>query len=822
MSDLQGPRWGLSQEEAARRLREGGPNTLTREQPRPAWAFLGRQFRSGMVWLLLGACVIAGLLGELADAVAIATIVVLNALVGFLQEYRADRAVLALRALTAPNARVLRDGTSAMIPASEVVPGDALVLEAGDVVAADARLLDAHALLTLEAALTGESTPVDKKVGALPEGTPLAERRDRVFMGTSVAAGTAVAEVTGTGMATELGRIAHLVQSAEESETPLQQRLEGVTRMLLVVCVAVAVLVAGLGLLRGQGWLELLLAAVALAVAAVPEGLPTVVTLALAVGVQRMARVHVLVRQMQAVETLGAATVICTDKTGTLTAGIMEVRDVWPPAAERRVLEVAAGCCDAELPTQGKAGAGDPTELALLLAARAQGFERADLERERPRRAEQPFDSDRRRMSILRADGVLYVKGALEALLPLCRDVPLGVKEANAALAGRALRVLAVAEGRGADEKDLTLLGLVGLADPPRPEAVEAVRAAREAGVRTVMITGDHPATAIAIAKELGLLRDGEAPEGTVHARVTAEDKLRIVRGWKERGEIVAMTGDGVNDAPALREAHIGIAMGRTGAEVTREASDLILTDDNFASIVAAVREGRGIYENIRKTLVYLLAGNGGELVLMLGASLLGLPLPLLPLHLLWVNLVTDGLPALALVMDPVATDVMQRPPRRPDQPMLGKGEWGAVLATSLVDACVTLGTFLWALRHLSLVEARTLAFTVLVLCQLLRAFSARSERLLFWEVGPFNNRPLLAVVTLTVALQLGIQQVPVLAAFFSLAPLGRDHLALAFALGLIPVSVLELRKLAVRAYARAQARRREAGRRAEGHLGAR
>ncbi|NRD62682.1 cation-transporting P-type ATPase, partial [Corallococcus exiguus] len=357
------------------------------------------------------------------------------------------------------------------------------------------------------------------------------------------------------------------------------------------------------------------------------------------------------------------------------------------------------------------------------------------------------------------------------------------------------------------EEQGLTLLGLVGLADPPRPEAVEAVRAARDAGVRTVMITGDHPATALAIAKELGLVREGESPEGIVHARATAEQKLHIVRGWKARGEVVAMTGDGVNDAPALREAHIGIAMGRTGAEVTREASDLILTDDNFASIVAAVREGRGIYENIRKTLVYLLAGNAGELVLMLCASLLGLPLPLLPLHLLWVNLVTDGLPALALVMDPVSPDVMRHPPRRPEAPMLGRPEWGAVLATGLLDAAVTLGTFLWSLQRLPVEEARTLTFTVLVCCQVLRAFAARSVDLLHWEVGAFDNRPLLAVAALTLALQAALPEVPALAAFFSLVPLDAAHLALALGLGFIPVSVLELRKLLLRGMARARAR---------------
>lgn len=782
---------GLTPSEAARRLAEHGPNELKREAATPWWRILARQFASPMIALLAVASVLSGVLGEVAEAIAIATIVVLNGLVGFFQEYRAERAVLALRAMTAPRARVLRDGHPALIPAAEVVPGDVLVLEAGDVVAADARLGEANALTTIEAALTGESQPVEKHPEPVAADAKIADRTDCVFAGTAVASGVGQAEVLATGMNTELGKIAHLLATATDEATPLQKRLEKVSRTLLWLCLAIVAIVAVLGFARGMPWLEVLLGSVSLAVAAVPEGLPAVVTVALAVGVRRMAARNVLVRRLPAVETLGSATVVCTDKTGTLTTGEMRVRELWGPD-RARLLYVAAACNDADL----TGSAGDPTEVALLLAAREEHIERPDIERDNPRTAVNPFDSERKRMSIARADGILYVKGAVDLLLPLCTAGTEGATEANEEMAARGLRVLGIAEGKGATEDGLTLLGLVGIADPPRPEAIDAVAKARTAGVTTVMITGDHPVTALAIARELGILKDGEDPAERVHARVTPAEKLDIVRGWKEKGAIVAMTGDGVNDAPALREAHIGIAMGRAGTEVTREAADMVLADDNFASIIAAIHEGRAIFENIRKTLVYLLAGNTGELLLMLGASVAGLPLPLLPLHLLWINLVTDGLPALALVMDPASPDLLQRKPRRPEELMLGRPEWTQVIFAGVLQAATSLSVFVYVLKTEDLATARNLAFSTLVFGELFRAFAARSVDKVFWEVGAFTNLRLLGVVALSAALQIAIHHVPAAQALFGLAPLTLRDCAISIGLGLIPVTILEASKL--------------------------
>jgi Ca2+-transporting ATPase len=795
-----GPRpTGLSTAEAGARLQQVGPNEIRRVAPTPWWRQFAAQFSSALVWLLLGACVVSVLLGEVADAIAIASIVLANAIVGYLQESRAEQALLALRALTAPRARAVRDGRSVMLPAAQVVPGDVLLLEAGDVIAADARLLEAHELRTSEAALTGESMPVTKTSEPVAPEALLAERRNEVFLGTAVATGTASAEVTATGMRTELGRIAHLLEQADESATPLQQRLAAVARTLLFLCLGIVSLVAVLGVLRGREWLELLMSSVSLAVAAVPEGLPAVVTVALALGVQRLVTQHVLVRRLPAVETLGSVTVVCTDKTGTLTTGAMSVRELWG-ADHGRTLDAAAACSDAELAANRISGTGDPTEVALLVAAAERGIERARIERERPRVEVRPFDSATRRMSILRADGRLYVKGAVEVLLPACVRGTDGAPNANAEMARRGLRVLAVATGAGPEERELELLGLVGIADPPRTEAIAAIADARKAGIRTVMITGDHPATAQAIATELGLLRAGEDPAEVVHARATAADKLEIVRSWKKRGEIVAMTGDGVNDAPALREAHIGIAMGRTGTEVTREAADIVLTNDDFASIIAAVREGRGIYENIRKSLVYLLAGNTGELLVMLVAGVAGLPLPLLPLHLLWINLVTDGFPALALVTDPPAPDLLDRAPRPPSEPMLGRRQWGHVAFSGAVQAACALGVFAWALETRGLAGARNLAFSTLVFGELLRAFASRSDTLLFWEVGAFTNVKLLAVVLVSALVQLGLHHIPASQALFQVSALSLRDCLLSVGIGLVPVTTIELTKLARRA----------------------
>ena len=790
---------GLASVDAQRRLAEFGPNEIQREKTITPFTLLARQFTSPVIWLLLGASVLSASLGELVDAVAIGAIVIVNAGIGFFQEYRAERAVMALRSMTAPRARVMRDGHSVMVPADTIVPGDLLVLEAGDVAAADARLHTAHALSTNEAALTGESTPVEKTTVPTAPDTPLAERHDFVFMGTSVSTGTGGAEVVATGMQTELGRIAHLLATAEETVTPLQRRLARVSQTLLYICGGIVVVVAVAGLLRGWPLIQVLMAAVSLAIAAVPEGLPAVVTIALAVGVQRMAARHVLVRRLPAVETLGCATVICTDKTGTLTTGVMVVRELWGPD-ETKLLFAGAACSDAELGANDRAGVGDPTELAILIAAAERGIHRQDIETAKHRVTVIPFDSVLKRMSIERADGSVYIKGAVESVLPLCVSGGNDAAEANDKMAERGLRVLAVAVAPAGPEIRATLLGLIGMADPPRAEAIAAVAAARAAGITTVMITGDHPVTARAVARELGILSGADAPEDAtqarVHARATPEDKIRIVREWKARGAVVAMTGDGVNDAPALREAHIGIAMGLTGTEVTREASDMVLADDNFASIVAAVREGRGIFDNIRKTLVYLLSGNTAELTVMLVAAVGGLPLPLLPLHLLWINVVTDGLPALTLVVDPPEEDVLQRPPRHPDEPMLGRAQWHYVIATGLLQAAATLGVFIWALSARDLIEARNLAFSVLVFGELFRAFAARSTTRVFWEVGVLTNRWLLGVVLFSVLMQLGMHYIPAAQAVFEIGPLSIADCALTVLVALGPVTVIELSKL--------------------------
>lgn len=797
---------GLTRAEAAARLAQYGPNEIRKEQPRPLWRMLLAQYLSPVIALLIVASVISASLGEFADAIAISCILIINGLVGFFQEYRAERAMSALRSLTAPRARVLRDREPQLIAAAEVVPGDILLIEAGDIVAADASLIEAYALQANESALTGESLPAEKSNQAdapeAPEApeTPLAERQNHLFMGTAITSGSGVAKVKATGTATELGKIAHLLASAEQNVTPLQVRLARVSSTLIWLCLAIVATVAAIGLYRGQIWQEVVISAVSLAVAAIPEGLPAVITIALALGVQRMAAQRVLVRRLHAIETIGCATVVCTDKTGTLTTGNMTVRSLWG-ADEHALLFAAAACCDAQLDQNGQAGVGDPTELALLLAAQEHGIRREDIERDFPKTDSLPFDSVRKRMAVRRTNHVLYVKGAVESILSCSTTVPPGISDAANQMAQRGLRVLAIATGKNQTETELTILGLIGMADPPRPEAISAVAAARRAGVHIVMITGDHAITAQAIATELGIIAHGESAHERVHARATPEDKLRIVRDWKSKGAIVAMTGDGVNDAPALREAHIGIAMGVAGTEVTREAADMILTDDNFASIVDALREGRGIFNNIRKTITYLLAGNFAELLVMLIASLLALPLPLLPLHILWINLVTDGLPALALVTDPSDPDVMKQPPRETNEPLLGKREWTGVIAIGLLQALVALAVFMWALQARGLEEARNLAFTTLVFGELFRAFGSRSNDKTIWEIGITNNLRLLIVVVVSAIAQIYIHHVPALQELLQIGPLSTQDCVLFFLIGLIPLSVIEFWKILRRTF---------------------
>jgi Ca2+-transporting ATPase len=769
---------GLSEAEARVRLAASGPNEIDRARPTPVWRLFARQFKGALIWLLLGAAALSGVLGEVREAVAIAAALCLNAIVGLIQERGAERAVFSLRALTAPRARVRRDGRDAVLPAAEIVPGDLLVLEAGDVVAADATLSEAHDLHLAEAVLTGESLPVEKAAG------------DKVFMGTAVARGVGLAEVAATGMKTELGRIARLSDRPRLEDTPLQNRLEGVARRLAILCGIGAVIVGGAALAYGLRWIDVLLTAVSLAVALVPEALAPVITIALAAGVRRLATRHVLVRRLSAVETLGSTTVICSDKTGTLTTGVMAARKVWGKD-EREVLDVAAACCDAELPS-----AGDPTELALLLAARERGIERAAIESSRPRSSVVPFDASRKYMAVARSDGVLYLKGAVEVVLARCAAVPDGAREAALAMADEGLRVLALAKGRGTAAEGLELAGFVGIADPPRPEAVAAVAAARKAGIKTVMITGDHPRTANAIARELGILREGDDPAAFVHARATPEDKLRIVEEWQKNGEVVAMTGDGVNDLPALKAAHVGVAMGKGGTEVAREGADVVLTDDNYASIVAGVAEGRGITGNIQKTLVYLLSSNTGELLVMLAAAILGMPLPLLPLQLLWVNLVTDAAPALALVLDPTPPGALDKPPRPVDEPLLGRREWARIGIIGAMEGALAFGAFAWALQHGDLGDARDLCVSVVVFAKVLRSFAARSRTRTYWETGFFSNPALVGVALFTVTLQLFVHYLPFTRELLGFGEMPWNWRWVALAVGLVPFTVVELSKL--------------------------
>ncbi len=789
---------GLSTDAARAALLRVGPNEITRQAATPRWRMFAAQFASALVLILIAAAGVSVAVGAYDDAVAITLIVLVNGVIGYVQESRAERALMALRSMTAARASVLRDGVGRLIPAIEIVPDDILLLQPGDVVAADARVLEAASLSVVESVLTGESQPVEKSPTAIADDAPIAERTDRVFMGTTVATGTARAQVIATAMATELGKIAHLLAQTEVGETPLQKRLSALGRVLLYATVVLVALVGALGWWRGLPWFDVLLTTVSLAVSAVPEGLPAVVTVAMAVGVRRLSARRVLVRRLSTVETLGCATTICTDKTGTLTTGVMTLREQRGPDAEA-LLFAAAACCDAELDDDG--GVGDPTEIAILRAAAERGIRRGDIERERPRVRTMPFDTERRRMAVWRDDGRVYVKGAVESVQASCASVLPELEAAVEALAGRGLRVLAVATGEGDDDAGLTMLGLVGLADAPRAEALAAVRAAQRAGVHVVMITGDHALTAEAIARELGIVEAGRGVEDTVFARRTAADKTAIVRRLREHGEVVAMTGDGVNDAPSIREADIGIAMGKGATEVTREAADMVLVDDDLGGVVTAIREGRVVYDNIRKTVIYLLSGNAAGLVMMLVAAIVGWPLPLLPLQLLWLNIMCEPLPGIALAIDPADDDVMLRPPRDPRSPLLGREAWLDIAWVAGMHAAVGLGAFAWGLHHGDVELARTLAFSSLVFGVLLRAFAARSRDKLLWEVGWSRNVVLVVVVAVSIGLQLGLHAWSQTRAWFELAPMTTLEVLALLGLGFVPVSAVELSKLVRRGW---------------------
>ena len=871
---------GLAEREVQQRLAEHGPNELPETPPVSALTLLLGQFTSVIIWVLIGAAVISGLLQEWVDAAAILAIVLLNALLGFVQEYRAEQSIAALKKLSITMARVIREGVIRSIPARELVPGDLIQIEAGDRVPADSRVIYATGLQTQEASLTGESTPVAKSAEPiLQTEVPLGDRHNMLFMGTIVVSGKGRALVTATGAQTELGKIAALIHretQAEQEETPLQRRLEHLGHTLLWLSLGIVVVVFLLGALRGVPLVTMFLTAVSLAVAAIPEGLPAVVTITLAVGVTRMVKRHALIRRLPAVETLGSTTVICSDKTGTLTKNEMTVTTLYQggdvftvtgegygPAGEIRsdsepttpalkpglmaLLRASVLCNGADLRLEAFLWqiVGDPTEGALLVAAAKAGLTKHHLEQENLWLGEVPFDSERKKMTVVRrtpSGPVAFVKGAPDVLLrdcqawltrgcdiqPLTDALRQEITATNQRLASHALRVLGVAM-RPLDripdvydakslEHDLVFLGLVGMKDPIRPEAKAAVEACRAAGIRTVMITGDHKDTAVAIAKELGLMESGEqaisgaelnqmsdeelrdrVKTAAVYARVTAEHKLRVVRAWKQQGAVVAMTGDGVNDAPALKAADIGVAMGITGTDVTKEAADMVVTDDNFASIAAAVEEGRAIYDNIRKSVYYLLSCNISEILLMLLATLFGLPLPLLPVQILWINLVTDGLPALALAVDPADTDLMQRPPRPPQEPFLTRARLLRLFVQGAFIAVITLLAFLYCLygMDLNLERARTLTFTVMVVAQLFHALNNRSEDRSIFALGLWTNKPLLATVALSALLQAVIVLWSPVQGVFNVTPFDPEHWVLAFGIGILPLIAMEIWKAA-------------------------
>jgi Ca2+-transporting ATPase len=842
---------GLWPREAERRLSVHGPNAIVEARRRGPLRILLDQFRDLMVLVLLAAAVVAGFVGEPEDTVAIAAIVVLNASLGFVQESRAERALAALKALAAPQARVRRRGPAETIRAREVVPGDLVLLEAGAVVPADLRLVESAQLSLDESALTGESQAVRKTTEPVAgEDLPLGDRRDLAFKGTVVAYGRGAGLVVATGMATQFGRIAALLQEAEGGKTPLQKRLEQVARWIAAAVLAICALIFGIGLMQGEEPVLMMLTAISLAVAAIPEALPAVVTISLALGARRLVRKNALIRRLPAVETLGSVTYVCSDKTGTLTRNRMEVQGVRRPggpseapaavggsAAGALLLSAMAVSNDAERGSDG-VDRGDPTETALLAAAAAAGCEKALLEERMPRIAEIPFSSERGRMTTLhRDDGsvIVFTKGAPESVVPLCGSAeggsgPTSLDAGTAArtadaMAREGLRVLAVAYRRlpavpaevseASIERSLTLLGFVGLQDPPRPEAIEAVALCKSAGITVVMITGDHPSTAVAIARTLDILPGGdsrrvlsgrevagmeeEALEESVdsvrvYARVAPAQKLAIVEALQNRGEFVAMTGDGVNDAPALRRADIGIAMGQTGTDVAREAAHMVLLDDNFASIVAAIREGRRIYDNVRKFIRYVLTCNSAEIWTLFLAPLLGLPVPLLPIHILWINLVTDGLPGIALALEPEERGLMERPPRPPTESLFGRGLWQQAVWAGILMAGTTLGTQAWAYRTGS-AHWQSMVFTVLALSQLGNVMAIRSETDSLLRQGLFSNRALSGAVALTVVLQLATLYVAPLRRVFRTEALSAGELALCLALSSIVFFAVEIEK---------------------------
>ena len=841
---------GLRSEQVQERLASVGENKLKEKKKKTNVQRFLAQFKDVMILILLGAALISFIIAcvegepkEFFEPLLILLIVVLNAIMGVMQESKAEKALEALKNLSAPHARVIRDGKESVIDASQLVPGDIIRLEAGDFIPADGRLLRSVSLKCEESALTGESVPSEKDAeAAVEEKAPLGDRSNMVFSGCSVTYGTALAVVTATGMDTEMGKIANLLDNESDSQTPLQQKLAQLGKYLGILALAACAIIFVVGLANGIPALEIFMTAVSLAVSAIPEGLPAIVTIVLSIGVQRMVKKNALIRRLPAVETLGSASVICSDKTGTLTQNRMTLvkayvdgqnglEDISTQNSDpvRRLLQYASLCCDGTVTFQGDEvqHIGDPTETAIVLAAHRNGMPKDDLNRRYPRLAELPFDSDRKLMTTInQIDGkyVVIVKGAFDMMVPRCVAGDLEkARDTVEQMSSDALRVLAVAwkeidavpQHPTSEELEcgLTLMGLVGMIDPPRPEAKKAVDVCRRAGIKPVMITGDHVVTAAAIAKDLGIMQpgdraitgaeldamtdaelDSQVERISVYARVSPENKIRIVKAWQRKGQVVSMTGDGVNDAPALKAADIGCAMGITGTDVAKGAADMTLTDDNFSTIVDAVREGRGIYANIRKVVGFLLGTNIGEVITVFTAMLLWHKTPLLSMQLLWINLVTDSLPAISLGMEAVEADVMEKKPRSREEGIFAHGLGLRVVLQGIMFAVLSLIAFVVGEKTVgTLAGGQTMAFLVLSVSQVVQAYNMRSEHSLF-QIGPFSNHKLNWAALVSLLLVALVLFTPLRIPFGLTVLPGKTYL-MGFGLTLIPVLVMELSK---------------------------
>jgi len=843
------PKIGFADDKAQELLRQYGENKLREKKKKTNWRRFLEQFKDVMILILIAAAVISFAIAVYEghgffEPVLILLIVVLNAVMGVMQESKAEKALEALKSLSAPHARVLRNGQESILDASQLVPGDIILLESGDFVPADARILSSASLKSEESALTGESVPAEKDAEAkVAKDAPLGDRHNMLYSGCGITYGRAKAMVTGTGMNTEMGKIANLLADEPDTQTPLQQKLASLGKYLGIAALAACGVIFIIGLIDGMPVMEIFMTAVALAVSAIPEGLPAIVTIVLAIGVQRMVKRHAIIRRLPAVETLGSASVICSDKTGTLTQNRMMLTHLFDAEtaslhdlredgllSSDRLLRYAALCCDGKVLFEdgGEKHIGDPTETAIILAAHKNGMAKEALDIAHPRLAELPFDSERKLMTTVnRIDGknVVIVKGAFDVLSQRCvaGNIAAGQKYADE-LSVLALRVLAVAykeiEAPPAQptpeelETGLNFMGLMGMIDPPRPEAKKAVSLCREAGIKPVMITGDHVLTASAIAKDLGILVDGDdSVTGSelalmseeelnqriktisVYARVSPSDKIRIVRAWQRQGAVVAMTGDGVNDAPALKAADIGCAMGITGTDVAKSAADMTLTDDNFATIVEAVREGRGIYDNIKKVVGYLLGTNVGEIFTVFFAMLLWREAPLVSMQLLWINLVTDSLPAIALGMEPVERDIMKRSPKPKSDGIFANGYGVQIILQGFMFSALTLIGFLIGWKSTGdIIGGRTMAFIILSLTQVIHSFNMRSTHSLF-TIKPFSNRNLNYAAAISTALVALVVFIPPIAAIFGLTQLSAGMYVGALLLAFVPVPVLEMSK---------------------------